>query len=311
MAVLNPPSALPGLGRSIVNHLLTSRATYDEARLTALFAPAALGEGDVTRGVDNTLRACRAIGILVQGEGQRILVSTRVQEAANGTAFTRDRFRALLRSSVFDLSRDGDPWMPGEGRTSGGKDLTRALAWFLSQDALGPPLSWRAQGEGNVQVMQGRQMVNTPDEDRPIVNDTRWSSFTRWVVALGLAEAATAAASTGLVPLPVRAVRDVVVAMAPGVRPVDDFLSVLTRELPVLPGGSVSDGMRNLLSEQADESARVGGLSSCLAQSLLLLEDEGLLVMSYGADAPVARTIFEDGGSRQISSVEVASGTAA
>src|SRR4051794_276957 len=103
MAVLNPPSALPGLARVIVNHLLASRATYDEERLTALFAPADLGEGDVTRGVDNTLRACRALGLLVQASGQQISVSQGVQEASGGVAFTREAFRVLLRSSVLDL----------------------------------------------------------------------------------------------------------------------------------------------------------------------------------------------------------------
>ncbi len=311
MAVLNPPSALPGLARSIVNHLLLSRAAYDESRLTALFAPVVLGEGDVTRGVDNTLRACRALGVLVQGEEQRIAVSGWVQETAEGSAFTRDSFRVLLRSSVLDLRRDGDPWLQGEGRTAGAKDLTRALAWFLNQDALGSPLAWRAQGEGNVQTMQARQMADTPEEERPIVNDTRWSSFTRWVVALGFADSATASGSTGLVPLPVRAVRDIVLGMSAGTRPVDEFLSALTRELPVLPGGSVSDGLRRLVSEETDPSARGGGLSSGVAQSLLILEDEGLLTMSYGADAAVARTLFEDGDSRQVSSIAVASGVTA
>ena len=304
MAVLNPPSALPGLARSIVNHLLTSRAAYDEARLTALFAPRDLGEGDVTRGVDNTLKACRAIGVLEQGEEQRVLVSARVQQAAVNTAFTRDAFRVLLQKSVFDMARDGDPWRQGEGRTTGAKDLVRALAWFLSQDALGPPMSWNA----NVQTMQARQMPGTPEEDRPLVNDTRWSSFTRWVTALGFAEAATATGGTGLVPLPARAVRDVVTAMSPGQRPIDDFLDALARELPVLPGGAASDGLRQLLSEEPDPSARDGGIHSVVAQALLMLEDEGLLTMSYGADAPVARTLVEDGDSRQVSSVNVQTG---
>lgn len=304
MAVLNPPSALPGLARVIVNHLLLSRAVYDEERLTALFAPSDLGDGDVTRGVDNTLRACRALGVLVQGPEQRISVSQGVQEAYNGVAFTRDAFRVLLRSSVLDLRRDGDPWLQGEGgRTAGAKDLMRALAWFLNQDALGSSLSWRAQGEGNVQTMQARQLPNTAEEERPIVNDTRWSSFTRWVVALGFAEAATGLGATGLVPLPARAVRDVVQRMSPGSRPIEEFLGALARELPVLPGGSVSDGLRSQLSEDTDPSLRLGGLSSGIAQSLLILEDEGLLTMSYGADAAVARTLFEDGDSRQVSSI--------
>jgi hypothetical protein len=311
MAVLNPPSALPGLARAIVNHLLLSRAAYDEERLTALFAPADLGEGDVARGVDNTLRACRALGVLVQGPEQRISVSQVVQEAYCGAAFTRDPFRVLLRSSVLDLRRDGDPWLQGEGRTAGAKDLMRALAWFLNQDALGSPLSWRAQGAGNVQTMQARQLPNTAEEERPIVNDTRWSSFTRWVVALGFAEAATALGSTGLVPLPVRAVRDVVQRMPAGSRPIEEFLGALARDLPVLPGGSVSEGLRAQLSEDTDPSRRLGGLPSGVAQSLLILEDEGLLTMSYGADAAVARTLFEDGDSRQVSSITLGVGVSA
>lgn len=311
MAVLNPPSALPGLARAIVNHLLVSRATYDEARLTELFAPADLWEGEVTRGVDNTLRAARAIGILVQSRDHGISVSDAVQKASQGGAFTRDTFRVLLRSVVLDLSRDGDPWLQGEGRTTGAKDLMRALAWFLNQDALGPPLSWLTQGEGNVQKMQDQQLPNVPDEDRPILNDTRWGAFSRWVVPLGFAEAATATAGTGLVPLPALAIRDAVERMSPGPRPVEDFLAALVRELPVLPGGSVGEGMRVQFSEDPDPSARRGGLASGVAQSLLILEDEGLLAMSYGADAVASRTLFEDGDSRQVSSVTVGGSVAA
>ncbi len=311
MAVLNPPSALPGLARAIVNHLLVSRAVYDEARLTALFAPADLWEGDVTRGVDNTLKACRALGILVQSRESGVAVSDMVQEASRGVAFTRATFRVLLRSAVLDLSRDGDPWLLGEGRTTGAKDLMRALSWFLNQDALGPPLSWRIQGEGNVQTLQDAQLPNLPDEDRPILNDTRWGSFSRWVVALGFAEAATASAGTGLVPLPALSIRDAVKAMSPGARPVEEFLSALVRELPVLPGGSVAEGLRVQFGEDPDPSLRKGGLASGVSQSLLLLEDEGLLTMSYGADAVATRTLFEDGDSRQVSSVTVGGGVAA
>lgn len=310
MAVLNPPSALPGLARAIVNHLLVSRAAYDEERLTALFAPPDLWEGDVTRGVDNTLKACRALGVVVQNRESGLSVSDAVREASRGGAFTREAFRVLLRSAVLDLSRDGDPWLQGDGRTTGAKDLMRALAWFLNQDALGPPLSWLTQGEGNVQTMQDQQLPDLPDEDRPILNDTRWSSFSRWVVPLGFADAATASAGTGLVPLPVLAIRDAVKRMSPGTRPVEAFLASLVRELPVLPGGAVAEGLRVQFGEDPDPSVRRGGLASGVAQSLLILEDEGLLTMSYGADADASRTLFEDGDSRQVSSVTVGEGVA-
>ena len=192
MAVLNPPSALPGLARSITNHLLGSRASYTEDRLIALFAPPGISDiQDPTRGVDNTLKAARAIGLLLEDASGVLKVPDAVKIEAKGNAFTRAEFRGVLRRLVLDTKRDGDPWAGETGTrtwTTGARDLSRALSWFLAQDAFGAPLSWTGKDHNSAEDLQSRQLHHLRKEDRPFSNDTRWGAFGRWAMALGLTE---------------------------------------------------------------------------------------------------------------------------
>ena len=320
MAVLNPPSALPGLARSITNYLLTSRAVYDEVRLTALFAPPGISDGgDRTRGVDNTLKAGRAIGLITQERSGPVTVSEVVKVWSKGSPFTREEFRQVLRKLVLDMKRDGDPWTGDiEARTAGARDLSRALSWFLAQDALGPALSWSGIDQYSAQWLQSQQLRHLPDQDRPIVNDTRWGAFSRWAVALGFAEPAAVHARpaigpattvlVGLVPLPLRAIRDVVCLMETGRRPVAAFLDELTAALPVLDGGMVRRGLGEMLEEDPDPGVRGNAVDTSISQSLLILEDEGHLKLTYGADAE-ARVFTDPEGDKRVTSVDVMDGT--
>lgn len=311
MAVLNPPGALPGLARSIVNHLLVARASYDIPRLTALFAPAGINTSeDWTRGVDNTLSAARAIGLIEAPRGGTVVVPVAVQEWAGGRPFTRPGFRRLLRELVLDVRRDGDPWaVDDEARTAGARDLNRALSWFLAQDALGPAVSWTGADEHSAERLQSTQLQHLPDEDRPIVNDTRWGAFGRWVLALGLAEPAPIrGGGTGIVPLPLDAIRDVALRMEPRKWPVAEFLGALAAALPVLNGGVFRDGLRTALSKEPDPGVRAHAVDSSIAQAVLLLEDERCLDLTYGSDAE-ARVFMDPTGDRKVINVEILNGT--
>jgi hypothetical protein len=306
MAVLNPPSALPGLARSITNHLLTDPSSYDEERLTALFAPRGISDiQDPTRGVDNTLKAARAIGLITQQPSGIVEVSGVVKARAKGKAFTRNEFRQVLRQMALDVKRDGNPWAGDlEARTAGARDLSRAASWFLSQDALGPALSWAGKDIHSVQELQSNQLRHISDDERPVGNNTRWESFARWALALGLAEAT---APYTLVPLPLRAVRDVVERMVSGVRPVVTFLNEISTELPVVDGGVSRAGLRALLDEDSDPGVRANAVDTSISQSLLILEDEGRVKLIYGADAE-ARVFTDPEGDRKVSGVEVMDG---
>jgi hypothetical protein len=311
MAVLNPPGALPGLARSIVNHLLTARASYDVARLTALFAPAGINTSeDWTRGVDNTLSAARAIGLIETPRGGTVVIPEAVRSRTRGRPFTRPAFRRLLRELVLDVRRDGDPWaVDDEARTAGARDLNRALSWFLAQDALGPAMSWTGPDEHNVERLQSTQLQHLPDEDRPILNDTRWGAFGRWVLAMGLGEPApTRGGGTGIVPLPLEAIRDVALRMERRTWPVAEFLDALATALPVLDGGVFRDGLRTVVSEEPDPGVRAHAVDSSIAQAVLLLEEERCLELTYGSDAE-ARVFMDPAGDRKVINVEILNGT--
>lgn len=307
MALLNPPGALPGLARSITNHLLQSRATYDKERLTELFAPAGISDSkEWTRGVDNTLEAAKAVGLLHGERGGAITVSDVVAQRTREPPLSRSSFRRLLRDLVLDVQRDGDPWSAEqEARTTGARDLTRALSWFLAQDALRPAMNWAGQDDHSVQKLQSEQLRHLPEEDRPVINDTRWGAFSRWAVALGFAEPApTSTGGIGLVPLPLGAVREVVGGMEYRVWRIGEFLEAIADALPVLDGGLVRTGLRRIMPEEADPGVRAHAVDTSIAQVVLLLEDEGVVTLSYGSDAEI-RTFSDPESDKKVINVEI------
>lgn len=279
MAVLNPPRALPGLGRAVINFLGENRTTWDEAGLIATFKPVGVSESEDTTGITNTLSSFRAIGMLNSSQGN-ITVSDSVK--AMGSAFGRDEFRRVTLAHVLDLSRDGDPWALGEGEasSSGARDLTRGLSWFLAQDALGMPLSWAT----NVEQRQAEQFG--PDKGQWVFqNDTRWGAFTRWALALGLARTAVLRSHSALVPLPTLAIADVVACMPVGQLPVHDFLGILARNLPILPGGVIREGLVTQLRRDPDPGLQRDALDTSVAQVLRILEVRGRITLDNMADA--------------------------
>lgn len=282
MAVLNPPRVLPGLGRAIVNFLIESRTTWTEQGLVDAFKPEGVNEsGGAADGVTNTLSAFRAIGMLESDTKGNITVANSVTQ--RGSRFGRDDFRRLMLSHVLDLRRDGDPWAVGEGEasTSGARDLTRALSWFLAQDALGSPLNWN----DNVQKMQADQFGTGQNALWPFANDTRWNAFARWATALGLAVPSVVRSTSGLVPLPTLAVADAVAEMGDGQMPIQDFLDALARKLPVLPGGIIRNGLVTRLIVDPDPGLQGNALDTSVAQVLRILETGGRLTWENLADA--------------------------
>lgn len=285
MAVLNPPRVLPGLGRSIVNFLLESRATWDEGGLVSAFIPEGVNESTgAADAVTNTLSAFRAIGILETRTGGTIAVTEGI--AHDGRPFSRDGFRRVTLSQVFDMSRDGDPWAidEGEASTSGARDLTRALSWFLAQNALGAPLTWNE----NVQTLQAKHFGTSDNADWPFANDTRWGAFMRWATALGLA-VPSLGRSTGLVPLPTVAVDEALAGMPAGRVPIQDLLDHLAARLPVLPGGVVRVGLVRRLGADPDPGLQAGTLDTSIAQALRILASRGRLSFETLADADGVR----------------------
>jgi hypothetical protein len=282
LAVLNPPRVLPGLGRAIINFLIESRSAWDEAGLIDAFKPGGVNEsGGAADGVKNTLSAFRAIGMLHTSPQGGITAAESV--TMHGSMFGRDEFRRVMLNHVLDLDRDGDAWAVGDGdaSTSGARDLTRALSWFLAQDALGAPLSWN----DNIQKMQADQFGTSENLRWPIANDTRWNAFARWAPALGLAVPSVVRGASGLVPLPTLAITDTIAQMPDGQMQIEDFLNALARKLPVLSRGVVRSGLVARLAVDPDPGVHNNSVDTSVAQVLRILEARGRLSLETLADA--------------------------
>ena len=280
MAVLNPPRVLPGLGRSIVNFLIESRSFWDDAALVAVFKPPGVNDDGGTEGVTNTLSAFRAIGMLDSDRQGNIIVASSVAE--QGSGFGRAAFRRLVLAHVLDLGRDGDPWSVSEGdaSTGGARDLTRALSWFLAQDALGTPLRW-----DNVQKLQSDQFRTSQHQEWALTNDNRWNTFSRWGPALGMAAPSVVRAKQGLVPLPTVAVTDALDDMPATRMPIQEFLGALAQRLPVLFGGVIRNGLVSRLGNDPDPGVQANAVDTSIAQVLRLLESRGRVAFESLADA--------------------------
>ncbi|MGW1802218.1 protein DpdG [Streptomyces sp. NPDC001984] len=283
MAVLNPPRSLPALGRSIINFLTGSRRAWTEEELIEAFRPPGLNEDSSSfEGVAHTVYTFRAIGMLCSDTAGVITVSDTV--AATGGTLSPAAFRRALQKHALDLDRDGDPWQtgPGESLTGGARDLLRAMSWFLAQDALGRPLSWIS----GVQDLQHAQFPDPDNDTWAITNDTRWGAITRWGPALGLAAPSLVQARSGLVPLPVVAINDVLDELPAGQVPIGDFLGQLAAKLPVLHGGLVRASLvASLPDGDPDPGIAQDCADSSVGQALRILQDRGRLVFDTLPDA--------------------------
>lgn len=105
-------------------------------------------------------------------------------------------------------------------------------------------------------------------------------------------------------PLPVRAVREAVAQMNPVRSPIATFLEELSRVLPIVEGGVARRGLRALVDEDPDPGVRSGMVDTSVSQSLLMLEEEGLISLTYAADAE-ARIIADLEGGRRVTNIEI------
>ena len=281
MAMLNPPESLPHLAGAMVNYLLR-HGEQTEEDLGAVFAPTGLS---VTK-ISNTLQVGLSVGLFTRDASSRFAASEKLTKRHDSVPLPSRVVREVTRELILDHARDGDPWQTrGGDRTSGGRDIARALSWFLAQDAAGCPLSWTGRECGNVQHLQSRQLQSVPEEDR-VKNDTRWGAFTRWAPFLGLARwADTFPGGNGLLPIPLMAIREVASEMPVGVtHPINDLLQHLALRLPVLERGLYRRTLDSLLQEQPDPAVRDGQVGSPIAQSLLILEAKRFLKLEREPD---------------------------
>ncbi|MGW4580331.1 protein DpdG [Rhodococcus aetherivorans] len=304
MTIINATGSLPGLGRLMVNYVISAGNSTDRSELFDRLLPDNLRIGDNPfLNLNGTLTAVKDAGLLNQS-GNTISTTPRVDDFAHGKPLTANRFRRLLQCSIFE-SIDADPWdqATGETLTSGSKDLTRALSWFLAQDARST-LTWdkTTGGLSSAELLQVQQLPRTTDL-RPFSNNARWQLFSRWSVALGMAEPALV--GTGLHPDATVAIRDITFEMTPGLRTVDDFLDSLTRQLPVISGGSIRNSFLKLAGSDPDPHASIGLLDTSIAQALLSLEEEKVVTLLPPKSDTTSKTIGLGSVQRRITHLEV------
>ena len=286
MALLNPPELRASVMCIVVLYLAQCRGQSDErARIVDAISPPSLTESPSKHQLDAIRNLTSAIEIgLVTREGDRIRLS---QESAETVGEGISAIATHIRQRVLSGDLNRGPW----GSQAGARDLTNALAWFLTFGPTDAPT--RMEGDRfSVQSLQEADFGprHSSDDDAsgwPISNSTRWIAFQRWACSLGFAWRSP---SGRLVPDPTPAVRDSIRAVFETESTLDgqSFVAALGGQLPVLESGAY----RRFVEENWMRSPRSdGALSIATTDAFRRLEASGHLTFEDRADAPrIARS---------------------
>jgi len=288
MALLNPPEILPPLIRSVVEAAGASDRPVNDDRLVELLSPGGEGQaGSIGRSTKPHVRfshdAALMLGLLEDEDGGSVPAD--IARTAMSRGSLRAAWPQVLRQVVFEHESAPRAVVEAvEENTRGVRDLLFALTWFLAQDAFGAPLGWESQERyGSFQTLQ-RSHFGAVTKRFPVQNDTRFGSFERWSLHLGLARSDELGRRT-LRPAPVPAARDVVRSMDPGRYEVHRFCSALSESLPCLWPGHLREQLVKVIGSDPDPDVANGGLDSSMTMVLVTLEAEGRLRMDNLADA--------------------------
>lgn len=284
MALLNPPELRASMMCVIVLYLAQCRGQRDErTRIIDAISPPSLTESPENHQLDANRNLVSAVDIgLAVRDGDRVVLSPESTKAARkGTA----EITALIRRHILSEDLNTAAW----GSQEGARDLTNALAWFLTFGPAEAP----ARMEGELPSVKSQQEVDFGprhgDDDAsgwPISNSTRWNAFQRWACSLGFAWRSPAGR---LMPDPTPAVRDSIPAVFERESTLDgrSFVTALGGQLPVLESGAY----RRFVEENWSRSRELNGdLSAATTDALRRLETSGHLTFEDRADAPrVAR----------------------
>lgn len=288
MALLNPPEILPPLIRSVVEAAAASDRPVDDDRLIELLSPGEDGQdGSIGRSEKPHVRfsydTARLLGLLEDDAGGSI--PTEAARTAMSRGSLRVSWPQLLREAVFEHESAPRAVLEAiEEDSRGVRDLLFALTWFLAQDAFGPPLAWEPHERyASFQTLQ-RSHFGAVTKRFPVQNDTRFGSFERWSLHLGLA-LSDELGHRALRPTPIPAARDAVRSMESGRYEIQGFCSVLSELLPCLWPGYLRQQLVEVIGSDPDPDVASDGIDSSTAMVLVTLEAEGRLRMENLADA--------------------------
>lgn len=266
---------------TIVLHLSQRRGQRDNrTRLIDSVSPPTLSDTGKHQ-LDVTLNLASAIEIgLLAVDGDTVRLTPETNKAAPKGS---DGIASHLRTLVLSPGLNAEPW----GSQSGARDLTNALAWFLTFTASEAPA--RMEGEyPNAKAAQEadfgpRQPRQEEDSGGwPIANAERWNAFQRWACSLGFAWRTPA---DRLVPDPTRAIRDTLPRIFSEKKAIDGqtFVRALGSRLPVLETGAYREFVQENWRRPAPQQQ---SLTAATTDALKRLAAEGRLELEDRADAP-------------------------
>jgi hypothetical protein len=228
----------------------------------------AASTGPGSKGFDDTLTACLTLG-LFEKEDDIIRLDPSLPPEIRDRRKSVD-LRSLFRELILREHLNVGIWES----TEGARDLTRALAWYLGQNPLQPPMPWNEPN--GVDIAQERQFATA---DRVFSNDTRWGAFDRWAIFLGFGFRLPRENKSVLVPDPTPVLRVVLPSVLETPRrEIGSVIEELALRLPILDGGTyrreVESRMKPEFVPASDDQ-----LSPSLALALLRLRDERILVL--------------------------------
>lgn len=281
MALLNPPELRASMMCVIVLYLAQCRGQRDSrTRIVDAISPPSLSESPSNHQLDakHNLASAVEIGLAIRDGDRVALCPDSIKAAGQGTSAVA----ALIRRRVLSENLNTAAW----GSQEGARDLTNALAWFLTFGAADAP----ARMEGEEPSVKSKQEADfgprhSDDDDAsgwPIANTTRWNTFQRWACSLGFAWRSPAGR---LIPDPTPAVSDSIPAIFESESTLDgrSFVAALSAQLPVLEHGAYRRFVENNWNRSPESS---GDLSTATTDALRRLETSEHLEFEDRADAP-------------------------
>ncbi|WP_030951605.1 protein DpdG [Streptomyces sp. NRRL S-481] len=282
MVLINVDASRPDPMWAVVRLLAHSKKPVALNGARALLSPPTLASGDkdASEMFNKAVKTLRELGLLHVAESTGELTLMGPAEHLDGQDW--DAFAAALRSAVFAPERNSGLGDNDEQRES--RDLTRALAWLLTLDPMGPAVGWDQAQD----LMKETPLK--PEAGPAVVNAERWRPFCDWASALGLAARPLLSGGAGsrLVPDCTAAVRYVMQSLWEPGRQVNAVTAVRSvREyLPVLAGGQYS-----LTLHLPNPGDRVAG--PALSFALLRGHDEGWLRLELDSDAALVLQVTD------------------
>lgn len=283
MSVLTRLEATPSRVSHLLSFLADRSAGETEERLRDFFAPETLLNKDASDPYTvfkATLGAARDLG-LCEAEGEKVRIRSDLQKRSGHKADFVDVFEAVLLA----------PDSAGEQA-----DFARAMAWFLMQHPSRP-----LQFQKNYKlVIQEQLQPGAPAFD--LLNSDRWNTFTYWCRYLGFG---VALAGRALAPDPTAALRRLIpLVMEADTRMfIGAFFGRLAEISPVFEQGAARKEVEGwALPRHRPEGAR---LSRSTSLALVRLEQEGLVELDSGSDAPDAAILdLSPDSTRRVSRIE-------